>query len=57
MKFLNERNTKHPTIRFEFEIFKRKITFLDTEVHEKNNKSYTELYRKKNDRQTLIQNT
>ena len=47
MKFLNELNTKHESIKFEYQISKTSITFLDTEVYIKNNKLYTKIYRKK----------
>ena len=30
-KFLNELNTKHPSINFEYEISKERILFVDTE--------------------------
>ena len=32
MKYLNELNTKHESIKFEYQISKTSITFLDTEV-------------------------
>ena len=54
MKFLNELNTKHESIKFEYQISKTSITFLDTEVYIKNNKLYTKIYRKKKDRQTFF---
>ena len=38
MKFLNELNTKHESITFEYKMSKTSITFLDTEVYIKNNK-------------------
>ena len=41
MKFLNELNTKHESIKFEYQISKASITFLDTEAYIKNNKLYT----------------
>ena len=47
MKFLSELNTKHESIKFEYQISKTSITFLDTEVYIKNNKSYTKIHRKK----------
>ena len=47
MKFLNELNTKHKSIRFEYQISKTRITLLDTEIYIKNNKLYTKIYRKK----------
>ena len=36
--FLNELNTKHPSTKFEYEISKERISFLDTEIYIKNNK-------------------
>ena len=54
MKFLNELNTKHESITFEYQISKTSLTFLDTEVYIKNNKLYTKIYRKKTDRQTFV---
>ena len=47
MKFLNELHTKHESIKFEYQISKTSIIFLDTEVCIKNNKLYTKIYRKK----------
>ena len=47
MKFLNEHNAKQGSIKFEYQISKTSITFLDTEVYVKNNKLYTKMYRKK----------
>ena len=47
MKFLNELNTKEESSKFEYQISKTSITFLDTEVYIKNNKLYTKIYRKK----------
>ena len=54
MKFLNELNTKHESIKFEYQISKISITFLDTAVYIKDNKLYTKRYRKKPDRQTFF---
>ena len=54
MKFLNELNAKHESIKFEYQISKTSITFLDTEVYIKNNKLYTKIYRTKADRQTFF---
>ena len=47
MKFLNEPNTKHESIKFEYQISKTSIAFLDIEVYIKNNKLYIKKYRKK----------
>ena len=54
MNFLNELNTKHKSIKFEYQISKTSITFLDTEVYIKNNKLNTNIYRKQTDRRTLL---
>ena len=54
MKLLNELNTKHESIKFEYQISKTSITFLDTEVKIKNSKLCTKIYRKKTDRQTFL---
>ena len=53
-KFLNELNGKHPSIKFEYEISKEGISFLDTEICIKNNKLRTKIFRKKADRQTFL---
>ena len=52
--FLNELNTKHPSIKFEYEISKERISFLDTEIYIKKGKLYTKIFRKKTDRQTFL---
>ena len=54
MKFFNEFNTKHESIKFEYQISKTNIGFLDTKVYIENNKLYTKIYRKKTDRQTFL---
>ena len=54
MKFLNELNTKHESIKSEYQISKTSITFLDTGVYIKNNKLYIKIYRKQTDRQILL---
>ena len=46
IKFLNELDTKHESIKFEYQISKTSITFLDTKVYIKNSKLYTKIYRK-----------
>ena len=46
-KFLNELNIKHPSIKFEYEISKEKISFLDTEIYIKNNKFITKYLERK----------
>ena len=52
--FLNKLNTKHPSIKFEYEISKERISFLDTEIYIKNNKLHTKIFRKKRDCQTFL---
>ena len=54
IKFLNELNTKHESIKFKYQISKTGIIFLDTEVYIKNNNLYTKIYRKKTDRQKFV---
>ena len=54
MKFLNEFNTKHEFIKFQYQISKTSITNLDTDVCIKNNRLYTKIYRKRTDRQTFL---
>ena len=53
-KLLNELNTKHPSIKFEYEISKERISFLDTEIYIRNNKSHTKIFIKEADRQTFL---
>ena len=53
-KFLNELNTKHLSIKFEYEISKERISFLDIEIYIKNNKLHTKIFRKKADRQSFL---
>ena len=43
MRFLNELNTKHESIKFEHQISKTSILFLDTEVYIKNKKLYIKI--------------
>ena len=47
MKFLNGLYTKHESIKFEYQISKTSIAFLDTQAYIKNNRLYTKTYRKK----------
>ena len=54
MKFLNELYTKHESIKFECQISKTSITFLDTEVYVKNNKLCTKIYGRKTGCQTFL---
>ena len=53
-KFLNKLNTKQPSIKYEYEISKERISFLDTKIYIKNNKLHTKIFRKKADRQTFL---
>ena len=53
-KFVNELNTKFPSTKFEYEILKERISYLDTEMFIKNNKLHTKIFRKKPDRQTFL---
>ena len=53
-KFLNALNTKHPSIKFEYEISREIISFLDTEIYIKNSKLHTKIFRKKTDHQTFL---
>ena len=52
--FLNELSAKHPSIKFEYEISKERISFLDTEIYIKNNKLHTKIFKKETDRQTFL---
>ena len=52
--FLNKLNTKHPSIKFQYEILKERISFLDTEIYIKNNKLNTKIFRYKTDHQTFL---
>ena len=47
-------NTEHPSIKFEYEILKEIISFLDTKIYIKNNKLHTKIFRNKTDRQTFL---
>ena len=49
--FLNDLNTKHNSIKFEYKISRSSIPSLDKEVYMKTNKLYTKIYRKETDRQ------
>ena len=51
---LNKLNTKHPSIKYKYEVSKERISFLDTEVYIKNNKLHTKIFRKKKDCQTFL---
>ena len=52
--FLNDLNTKHISINFEYKISQSSIPFLYTEVYIKNNKLYTKIYRKETDKQKVF---
>ena len=57
MKFLNERNTKHDSIKFEYQISKTSIKFIDTEVYKKNNKLYINKKQKKNRKKQIVKHS
>ena len=42
-KFFKRVNAKHPSIKFEYEISKERISFLDTETYIKSNKLHTNI--------------
>ena len=53
--FLDELNTKHTSIKFEFKYSRQQIKFLDTLVYiDNNNKLQTTLYKKSTDRQNYL---
>ena len=55
LKFTNELNQKHKTIKFNFKYSKTKIEFLDVLVYkDSNNKLQTTLYKKPTDRQSYL---
>ena len=55
IEFLNELNTKHTSIKFEFKYSRQQIEFLDTLVYiDNNNKLQTTLYKKPTDRQNYL---
>ena len=47
--FLNYLNEVYPSIKFEWKISKRKVSFLDCDVIKENNKLKTEVYQKPTD--------
>ena len=51
--FLKKVNECHPSIKFEYEMFKTEISFFDTTVFKANNKLRTKLYVKPTDRQSI----
>ena len=55
LKFINEFNQKHKTIKFDFKYSKTKIEFLDVLVYKDiNNKLQRTLYKKLTDRQRYL---
>ena len=55
IEFLNELNTKHTSIKFEFKYSRQQIEFLDTLLYiDNNNKLQTTLYKKPTDRQNYL---
>ena len=55
IEFLNELNTKHTSIKFEFKYSRQQIEFLDTVVYiDNNNKLQITLYMKPTDRQNYL---
>ena len=52
--FLKKINECHPSIKFEHEMSKTEINFLDTTVVKVNNKLRTKLYVKPTDRQSYL---
>ena len=55
LKFINELNQKHKTIKFDFKYSKTKIEFLNVLVYKDiNNKLQTTLYKKPTDRQSYL---
>ena len=50
IKFIDNLNQKHPTIKFEFNYSRTSITFLDTKVYTNENGTlFTTIYRKPSD--------
>ena len=55
IEFLNELNTKHTSIKFEFKYSRQQIEFLDSLVYiDNNNKLQATLYKKPTDRQKYL---
>ena len=52
--FLNELNAKHPSTKFKYEISKKRISFLDTEIYIKDKKLHTQIFKKETDRQIFL---
>ena len=54
LKFLEEINTLHPTIKFDFEYSRKKVNFLDTTISISGNRLTTTLYSKPTDRKAYL---
>ena len=54
LKFLEELNKKHPTIKFDYEFSREKVHFLDTTISISGNKLSTTLYTKPTDRKAYL---
>ena len=55
IKFIDNLNQKHPTIKFEFNYSRTSITFLDTKVYTNENGTlFTTIYRKPSDRRNFL---
>ena len=52
--FLIELNTKHPSIKFECEISREKISFLYIKIYIKDNKFQTKIFKQKTDCHTYF---
>ena len=56
MKFKQQINEVHPSIKFDFNFFNKEINFLDTVVYKtQSGKLEIKLYRKESDRQAYLQ--
>ena len=49
-QFFKDLNKKHPSIKFDCEVAKNRIVFVDTEIYLRNGKLHTKIYRKEADR-------
>ena len=54
IKFLEELNKKHPTIKFDYQYSREKVNFLDTTIINSGNKLSTTLYTKPTDRKAYL---
>lgn len=54
LKFLEELNKKHPTIKFDYEFSREKVNFLDTTISISGTKLSTSLYTKPTDRKAYL---